>query len=122
MRSSPLLIRHLRWLPIAVIICLIAVSARAQDSNDERRCTGQSRTTIDERIASCTALIDSGRYQTINLAVLRDNRGMALRIKGDLTNARKDFDEAINLNPDYARAFANRGAVLLAQHDLDGAL
>ena len=37
-------------------------AARAQDSPDERRCTGQWRATNEERITSCTALIDSGRY------------------------------------------------------------
>ena len=77
---------------------------------------------IEERIASCTTLIDSGRYQGINLAILHDNRGMALRAQGDLAGALKDFTEAISLDPNSARAFANHGSALFAQRDFDGAI
>ena len=45
-----------------------------------------------------------------------------MRAKGDLAGALGDFTEAIKLNPDYARAFADRGSVRLTQHDLDGAI
>src|SRR5580658_2320963 len=90
------------WLPTAAILVFAALPAHAQDSPDERRCTGQWRATVEERIASCTTLIDSDRYQAANLAILHDNRGTAFRTKGDLTNARADFDQAITLNPSYA--------------------
>src|SRR5580704_5743558 len=115
-----------RWLTIAAAMFLAVVPARAQDRTqdapDERRCTGQLRASVDDRIASCTALINSGRYQPVNLAILHDNRGVALRAKGDLTGTRKDFDDAIALNPGYARAFANRASLQLSQRDLDGAI
>ena len=84
-------------------------TARAQEGPDERRCTGQWRATGEERIASCTALIDSGRYQQANLAILHRDRGVAMRAKGDLAAAVTDFTQAISLNPDYARAYADRG-------------
>src|SRR5580698_7738382 len=130
MRESPLLRRDrcVRRLPIAAILLLAALPARAQDSStqdlsaNERRCTGQWRATGEERVASCTTLIDSGRYQPVNLAILHDNRGMAFRANGDLTNARSDFDQAIGLNPTYTRAYANRGRLALAQRDFDGAI
>src|SRR5580658_9348171 len=117
-----------RRLPIAAILVFAVLPARAQDSAaqdlsaNERRCTGQWRATVEERVASCTTLIDSGRYQPANLAILHDNRGMAFRAKGDLTNARSDFDQAIGLNPSYTRAYANRGSLALAQRDFDGAI
>ena len=47
---------------------------------------------------------------------------MAMRGKGDLAGARNDFSEAIKLNPDYERAYADRGGVRFSQHDLDGAI
>ncbi|MGA2945425.1 MAG: tetratricopeptide repeat protein, partial [Xanthobacteraceae bacterium] len=120
----------LRRLPLAAILfgallaAVLPVRAQdqSQDPTNERRCTGQLRASVDERIAACTTLIDSGRYQPVNLAILHDNRGSAYRVKGDPTSARKDFDDAVTLNPGYARAFANRGSLLLAQHDLDGAI
>src|SRR5580698_9152160 len=125
MRESPPLWRdQCRCrLPIAAILLLAVLPARAQDfSADERRCTGLWRATTEERVASCTALIDSGRYPPVNLAILHDNRGMAFRAKGDLTNARSDFDQAVGLNPNYTRGYANRGNLAFAQRDFDGAI
>src|SRR6202043_2225905 len=117
MRESPPLRRDRGRLPIAAILLLAALPAHAQNpsaqnpsaqdlSADERRCTGQWRATVEERVASCTTLIDSGRYPPVNLAILHGNRGMAFRAKGDLTNARSDFDQAVSLNPSYTRAYA----------------
>src|SRR6202795_2897 len=133
MRESPPLRRDRGRLPIAAILLLAALPARAQNPSaqdlsaqdlaaQERRCTGLWRATVEERVASCTTLIDSGRYQPVNLAILHDNRGMAFRAKGDLTNARSDFDQAIGLNQNYARAYTNRGSLALAQRDFDGAI
>ena len=49
------------WVVLALVVLLAsAVMPRAQDATDEHRCTGQSRATNEERIASCTALINSG--------------------------------------------------------------
>ena len=113
---------------MAAMLLLAVLPARAQDlsaqnpSADERRCTGLWRATSEERVASCTTLIDSGRYQPVNLAILHDNRGMAFRAKGDLTNARSDFDQAISLNQNYTRGYANRGNLAFAQRDFDGAI
>src|ERR1700686_904120 len=130
MRESPPLRRDRcrRRLPIAAILLFAVLPARAQDSSaqdlsaDERRCTGQWRATVEERVASCTTLMDSGRYQPVNLAILHDNRGMAFRAKGDPANAPSDFDQAIGLNQGYTRAYANRGNLALAQRDFDGAI
>src|ERR1700692_2924116 len=106
MRESPLRRdRCLRRLPIAAMLLLAALPARAQDSSaqnlsaqdlaaHERRCTGLWRATVEERVASCTTLIDSGRYPPINLAILHDNRGMEFRAKGELTKPRAEFDQA----------------------------
>ena len=109
-------------LALAVLCPALSLTALGQDSPDERRCTGQWRASNDERITSCTALLDSGRYQPPNLAILRHDRGVALRAKGDIAGAINDFAEAIKLNPDYARAYADRGSARLMQHDLDGAI
>src|SRR6185312_8091148 len=107
-------------LPVAALT--LTLPALGQDSPDERRCTGQWRASNDERITACTVLLDSGRYQPPNLAILHHNRGVALRAKGDIAAAINDFTEAIKLNADYARAYADRGSARLTQHDLDGAI
>ena len=104
------------------MVLALTVTALAQEGPDERRCTGQWRASNEERINSCTALLDSGRYQPANLAILHHNRGAARRAKGDIAAAISDFSEAIKLNPEYGRAYADRGSARLMQHDLDGAI
>ncbi len=42
------------WLTVGAVLCALAGSAHAQESNDERWCTGQWRATLDQRIASCS--------------------------------------------------------------------
>src|ERR1700684_61300 len=105
----------MRRLSAAIVLAcalpiMLAGAAPAQDSADERRCTGPARSAPEERIASCTAVIASGKYQGGHLAGLPPDRGLAQRAKGDLGAAADDFSEAIKLNPDYARAFAARGS------------
>src|SRR5580693_8059856 len=96
LRSVPLRRLALATMSFCALMA-VALPAHAQDQTqdpaNERRCTGQLRASVDERIAACTALIDSGRYQPVNLAILHDNRGSAYRVKGDPTSARKDFDD-----------------------------
>ena len=121
-QRSPVVFWALRVIVALAVPLLLAVTAHSQDAADERRCTGQWRATNEGRIASCTALINSGRYQPANLAILHQDRGMALRAKGDLAGALEDFTAAVTLNPSYARAFAERGSVHLARHDLDTAI
>jgi tetratricopeptide (TPR) repeat protein len=97
-------------------------AAHAQDLAEERQCAGQRRASNEERIAACTALIDSGRYEQPNLAILHYNRGIAMRAKGDLAGALGELSEAVKLDPDYAHAFAERGSIRAVQHELDGAM
>jgi len=65
-----------------LMVLALTVTALAQEGPDERRCTGQWRASNEERINSCTALLDSGRYQPANLAILHHNRGAARRAPG----------------------------------------
>src|ERR1700691_4841221 len=124
MRDSLLLQRARLWrlLPLLAAAFLVSRAAHAQDAIDQRRCIGEGRATIEERVRACKTLIASGRYEGINLAILHDNRGTALHTKGDLAGALKDFTEAISLDPNSARAFTNHGGALFAQRDFDGAI
>src|SRR5687768_10113617 len=96
--------------------------AQQQGNMDERRCTGQITSTAEQQVAACTALIESGRYSTQNLAIIHSNRGIAHGKASDFERAIADFDAAIRINPNHARAYFNRGNAQLAQRDLDGAV
>ena len=47
---------------------------------------------------------------------------IAKQAKGDLDGAIKDYNEAIQLKPDLAEAYGDRGAAKGAKGDLDGAI
>ena len=105
----------------AVIVLCLAGAAHAQDAADQHRCTGEWRGTLEQRIAACATLIDSGRYQGVNLAILHDNRGMARREQGDLDRAIEDFNQAIRLQPNFAEAFYDRSLARRSLRDIEGA-
>ena len=65
----------------------------------------------DPAIHACTRIINKGGGQRKrkNLPVAYANRGAAYYNKGDYDRAIADFDRAIQLKPDDAAAYANRG-------------
>src|SRR5262245_66499125 len=77
-------------------------------SQDHKWCTGQDGASVDQRIKGCTAVIQSGRGTTYNLAVSFYNRGTAYSDKGDNDRAIQDYDQAIWLSQQNADAFTNR--------------
>jgi tetratricopeptide (TPR) repeat protein len=55
-------------------------------------------------------------------AIAFNNRGAALKDKGDLEGAMKDYSEALRFKPDYATAFNNRGDAQRLKGELQDAL
>src|SRR5260370_8214037 len=90
---------------IAAVLLTGAALAQGRDEN-EARCKGVDPNLI---IGGCTALIQSNREATENLAVVFTNRGGAYVLKGQYDRAIQDYDQAIKLNPKFANAFTNRG-------------
>src|SRR5262245_36367361 len=93
-----------------------------ETAQDYKGCTGQDGATADQQIKGCTAVIQSGRETTYNLAVAFYNRANAYSAKGDKDRAIQDYDHAIRLNPQYARAFSNRGIEYAHKGDKDRAI
>ena len=59
---------------------------------------------------------------TLVRAVAHNNRGDAYVAQGNFEAAINDYDQAISLNPDFARPFNNRGFAYLKKGESDRAL
>ena len=74
------------------------------------------------RVQACTAIIQDGASTDMELAVAYTNRGSALDQNGDYKAAIRDFDAALESQPDYAPAFNNRGSAHLSLRQYDRAI
>src|SRR5262245_30581438 len=108
-------------------LTLVAAAGRAQQagpplSADERRCAGMGGANAEVQAAACTTLLGSGRYVGDNLAIVHSNRGIAYARAGDYDRAVGEFDTAVRVNPNYARAYLSRGNAHLVRRDYDRAI
>ena len=90
---------------------LLAAPAAAQDTPQYRRaCAGSEPAySPSDQMAGCTAMIEAGGAKPSDLAVAFSNRGILYARQEQYARARRDFDQAIRLNPKSAPAFHNRG-------------
>src|SRR5262245_28372185 len=109
------------WSAPALIALLVAAPARAQD-DAQKTCLAQVPASAERQVEACTALLASNRYNERNRAIIHNNRGVAQRSRGDLAAAIADYDEAVRLNPDYARAYSNRGNAFYERGEHDRAI
>lgn len=101
----------MRRISIALSPTLIALPALAQTQQQRDWCQDPANgVTADQTTEGCTALIQSGRGTTSDLAGYDYlDRGHAYEDKGLHDVAIVDENEAIALNPGNARAYLNRG-------------
>jgi tetratricopeptide (TPR) repeat protein len=102
----------------ALLLLVSAGAARPDDLSDCRN----PRSPADIVIAACGRLIQGGGLSGHQLAIAYNNRGFFLDRKGDRDSAISDLDEAIRIDPQYARAWINRGIVRAHRDELDRAI
>ena len=98
------------------VIVLVLISALLPSTRAQARC-GHPDPEIS--ISVCSGIIQSGRAKGRDLAVAHAERGIAYVTLLDYDRALLDFGEAIRIDPSFARAFANRGAVYGAKQDFE---
>src|SRR5450432_824725 len=115
-------------LAVALIIALVPATLRAAETliGDPNwgTCGGFHAPTADQRIAACTAFIQTHRSSGTreSLALVYAFRGNAYLEKGDYDTAIRDFDESIRLDPKSDEAYIGRGDAYVEQLQYDRAL
>jgi tetratricopeptide (TPR) repeat protein len=77
---------------------------------------------LDQRISSCTALIQSGQLSGARMSWAYSNRGSAYTDKKDYDLAIADFDQVIRFDPKDAGTYNNRGNAYAGKGDIDRAI
>src|SRR5665213_1861660 len=103
--------------------CALPTAGQARiDTRDIRTCSNQTEDLAEQRIAACTAMINSGRFSGKPAAVAYELRGLAFLDRGDIPHSIADFNQAIALAPDFAPAYQNRGNAWYARGNYGQAL
>jgi len=109
---------------LAVFAALAGAGAPAQaeaQATPVNACTNRN-SSHDERIADCTAVINTKRSTGRTLATAYCNRGFALRERRELDRALANLEEAVKIDAKYACPFSNRARVWAFKGDLDRAI
>jgi tetratricopeptide (TPR) repeat protein len=106
-------------------VCALALAAceRADDpaARQAEACADAARM-AEERVAACTAAIESGSLDEEARVVARAHRGAAYYEAGQVTPALRDFEAVLRDDPHNAEALEGRAAILLASGQLDAAM
>jgi tetratricopeptide (TPR) repeat protein len=116
---------RLNWFVAAAMMIGIASLTRGPavaQTPELEACFGRGSTTLDQRIAGCTAVIRSGRLTGKPLSFAYNARGLAFASSGQMDPAIDDFDEAIRNDPENAEAFSNRSLAQLKNKQYDQAV
>jgi tetratricopeptide (TPR) repeat protein len=123
--GSMLIQRNASFWRLALVVlifaanAIIAMSAHAQNSEQIEWCNGKSVQSSDLRIGACTALIQSGRLNSKNLAAAFI---IAYQGKQDNDRAIQDYTQTLLLSPTNVLAYNNRGNVYLNKREYDLAI
>ncbi len=98
------------------------VQSRCDGSTFAARCGGHAGAAPAERIASCTALIQSGDESARDLVSDFVNRGNAHLDRDEIDLAIADYDEVLRHDPAYAIGWYDRGTAWRMKKDYDKAI
>jgi tetratricopeptide (TPR) repeat protein len=86
-------------------VALIAAVATAVRADDSLLCFGDDN---EGRVKGCTALIDRGGFGNEKMAEIYARRALAYSLLGQYGTAIRDYDVAIQMQPNFAVALNNR--------------
>src|SRR4051794_33928338 len=107
----------------SVIALSVSISAvGAQQLRPDFTYCANVRANLDEGIAACSRILDTGRTSSRNLMLSYHNRGIGWGLKGYPDRAIADFRRALQIDPTFVPAYANLGTALSRKGDLSGAI
>jgi tetratricopeptide (TPR) repeat protein len=106
----------------AVATIVLPTTVFAQQSDEWRRCFAGGEVTPEQKLESCTLLIESDRQTSQTRVAAFISRGSVHLSRRDYDRAIDDYSEAIRLDPKYAIGFNNRGLAYLRKGKLDRAI
>jgi tetratricopeptide (TPR) repeat protein len=114
---------RIRILVLSSLVALVSLSGTvfAQGNLDRDANACWHSEDAEQIIASCTRLLQSGRYRQHEAAIY-SNRGVGYRRRGEFNRAIADFNEAIRINPASGFNYRNRGIVYMNSKDYERAI
>jgi len=117
----------MKW-TVAIVTVVVGVTGlcRADDArrnvDDRDRCLAPDGVSLEQKLESCTVVIQSAGQTRQVLVAAYHNRSVAYNRKGEYDRAIADLDEAIRLDPKFALAYNNRGVAYKNKGELDRAI
>ena len=109
-----------RWLGLGIVLALAACQPPDPLAEDRNRC-GDAEAAAAARIEACTHLIESGEMDDAGRAEAFANRADAHFDQDAVTPALRDYEAALRLDQNNARAIEGRAGILLTSGQLDAA-
>src|SRR5258706_429206 len=107
---------------MAVTTMMLPAATRAQQSDDRSRCFAREGASPEDKLQSCTAVIQSGGQTPQGLVAAFNSRGNVHLNNRNYDRAIDDYNETIRIDPKYAIGFYNRGLAYLRKGRLDPAI
>jgi tetratricopeptide (TPR) repeat protein len=106
----------------AVTTIVLPTTLSAQQSDVWRRCFASEGVTPEQKLESCTLLIESGGQTSRARVAAFNSRGNVHLGRRNYDRAIDDYNEAIRLDPTYAIGFNNRGLAHQRKGEIDRAI
>jgi tetratricopeptide (TPR) repeat protein len=107
---------------MAAITMMLPAAVRAQQSDDRSRCFAREGGAPEQKLASCTAVIESGGQTPQGLVAALNSRGNVYLGSRNYDRAIDDFNAAIRLDPKYAIGLNNRGLAYYRKGQINRAI
>jgi tetratricopeptide (TPR) repeat protein len=106
----------------AVTTIVLSTTVSAQQSDERRRCFASEGVTPQQKLESCTLLIEPGGQSSQTRVAALNSRGNVHLSLRNYDRAIDDYNEAIRLDPAYAIGFNNRGLAYQRKGQIDRAI